>query len=301
MKLPIWAPFLQLHCVYAICLSFKFLYKHSSPQSTYSNLIHCNIYHLTNGQRQTPKPQTPSVSSLMPLLSAKTNWTHIPPAPKNMTQMRKMTLKPQFLTFSKNAMVPLQSRAWLISIWKSFRWSGTTLAILYWTTTILAKQESLLILERMFCSWHSRFSSMAENGFLGKAIRNERANIWAHNNAICSHVIWVCLRSSRDQEAWNLCDDSHDGGEDGLWVVLVCPLCEGCYIQQGNRNMQEVKRYFSRKHKLYGYKIEASILPNGLCTGLTPHYPGSTSDLEFFQKSVALIRRIWKFCLQIAK
>lgn len=59
-------------------------------------------------------------------------------------------------------------------------------------------------------------------------------------------------------------------------------------FQQSNRpsgNMTEGKKYFSGKHKLYGYKVELSVLPIGICIGCTKHYPGSVSDLEIFRQN----------------
>ena len=53
-------------------------------------------------------------------------------------------------------------------------------------------------------------------------------------------------------------------------------------------SMEEGKRFYSGKHKLYGYKVEVSVLPNGLAIGCTQHYPGSVSDFEIFQR-----RREW--------
>lgn len=48
-------------------------------------------------------------------------------------------------------------------------------------------------------------------------------------------------------------------------------------------SLQEAKRYYSAKHKLYGYKVEVSVLPNGYAIGCTRHYPGSESDVKIFQ------------------
>ena len=36
-------------------------------------------------------------------------------------------------------------------------------------------------------------------------------------------------------------------------------------------SIEEGKRYFSSKHKLYGYKVDVSVLPNGLALDMTPH------------------------------
>ena len=48
-------------------------------------------------------------------------------------------------------------------------------------------------------------------------------------------------------------------------------------------SMAEGKKYFSGKHKLYGYKVEVSVLPNGFAIGCTKHHPGSVADLEIFR------------------
>lgn len=56
-------------------------------------------------------------------------------------------------------------------------------------------------------------------------------------------------------------------------------------FHQTNRptgNMQEGKEYYSGKHKLYGYKTEVSVLPNGQAIGCTKPYPGSVSDIDIF-------------------
>ena len=45
-------------------------------------------------------------------------------------------------------------------------------------------------------------------------------------------------------------------------------------------NMQEGKLYFSKKHNLYGYKVEVTVRPNGIASSYSKHYPGSTSDIN---------------------
>ena len=60
-------------------------------------------------------------------------------------------------------------------------------------------------------------------------------------------------------------------------------------FQQSNRptgNMQEGKKYFSGKHKLYGYKTEVSVLRIGLAINYTAHYPGSVSDIDIFKNNI---------------
>lgn len=57
---------------------------------------------------------------------------------------------------------------------------------------------------------------------------------------------------------------------------------------QANRpsgNHQESKPYFSNKHKQYGYKMEASVLPNGLLVNYFGHFPGSVSDITILKKN----------------
>ena len=49
-------------------------------------------------------------------------------------------------------------------------------------------------------------------------------------------------------------------------------------------SMEEGKKYFSGKHKQYGYKVEVSVLPNGLALCCSEHEPGSVSDLTLFQR-----------------
>ena len=54
-------------------------------------------------------------------------------------------------------------------------------------------------------------------------------------------------------------------------------------FQQAKRpsgNMQEAKNIFSSKHKLYGFKVEVSVLPNGFAAGCSEHFAGSVSDID---------------------
>ncbi|ETV79558.1 hypothetical protein H257_06822 [Aphanomyces astaci] len=44
----------------------------------------------------------------------------------------------------------------------------------------------------------------------------------------------------------------------------------------------EQKHYFSGKHKLYGFKIEASVSPECLLVDMSPHEAWSVSDLNMF-------------------
>ena len=44
--------------------------------------------------------------------------------------------------------------------------------------------------------------------------------------------------------------------------------------------MQEGKKYFIGKHKLYGFKTEVSVRPNGIAVACSKHYPGFVCDLN---------------------
>lgn len=60
-------------------------------------------------------------------------------------------------------------------------------------------------------------------------------------------------------------------------------------FQQTNRqsrNHQESKLYFSAKHMLYGFKVEVSVLLNGLAIGSSLQRPGSISDLTMFGEAI---------------
>lgn len=61
----------------------------------------------------------------------------------------------------------------------------------------------------------------------------------------------------------------------------------GFSLQQAYRPsgiVPEVNKYFGRKHKLYGYKVEASVSPSRLAIHATVHYAESVSDLTILQK-----------------
>ncbi|KAH9106588.1 hypothetical protein AeMF1_017852 [Aphanomyces euteiches] len=56
----------------------------------------------------------------------------------------------------------------------------------------------------------------------------------------------------------------------------------------------DVKRYFSGKHKMYGYKIEASVSPAGAYVMMSTHRPDSVSDMSIFLERVAMHRQAVK-------
>lgn len=50
-------------------------------------------------------------------------------------------------------------------------------------------------------------------------------------------------------------------------------------------NHQESKHYFSNKHKIYGYKTEVSVVPNGLAIGCIDHRQRSVADVVIIRKN----------------
>lgn len=63
-----------------------------------------------------------------------------------------------------------------------------------------------------------------------------------------------------------------------------------CKVQKVNRpssqNFTKAKKYFSEKHKEYGYKTEISVLSIGPCIFSTPHKPASTQDISIFWDNI---------------
>lgn len=56
-------------------------------------------------------------------------------------------------------------------------------------------------------------------------------------------------------------------------------------LQQANRHfedLEEGQRYFSGKYKLYGFKLEVSVLSIGLVVGRSEIFLGSVSDADIF-------------------
>lgn len=66
----------------------------------------------------------------------------------------------------------------------------------------------------------------------------------------------------------------------------MCRYATDVTFQQSYRpggSLQESKRYFSGKHKLYGFKVEVSVLPNGQAVSTSQHEPGSVSDIAIMR------------------
>ena len=68
-------------------------------------------------------------------------------------------------------------------------------------------------------------------------------------------------------------------------------------FQQANRPSGmhlESKKYFSNRQKMYGYKTEVSVLPNGIALACSDHDPGSVSYLAMFRSMAHFHRRATK-------
>ena len=67
----------------------------------------------------------------------------------------------------------------------------------------------------------------------------------------------------------------------------MCRYATDVTFQQSYKpggSLEGVTKVFSGKHKLYGFKVEASVLPNGLAISVSNHYPGSVSDIEIMRE-----------------
>ena len=76
-----------------------------------------------------------------------------------------------------------------------------------------------------------------------------------------------------------------------LKYILYAMYATDVTFQKSNRpaeNNQESKRYLSGNHKLYGYKVEVSVLPNGMALEFSLHQPGSVSDIAIFREAFDL-------------
>ncbi|ETO77538.1 hypothetical protein F444_07280, partial [Phytophthora nicotianae P1976] len=59
-------------------------------------------------------------------------------------------------------------------------------------------------------------------------------------------------------------------------------------FQQSNMPIGQMKErgaYYSAKHHLHGYKVEVSVLPNGLALNCTAHYPGREADIQILRNN----------------
>ncbi|KAF0702493.1 hypothetical protein AaE_015892 [Aphanomyces astaci] len=85
-------------------------------------------------------------------------------------------------------------------------------------------------------------------------------------------------------------DEKHKRFKNFLMALYAVDVT----FQQTNtpaESFAEKKRYFSKKHGLYGVKVEASVLPNGLCVNVTSAVPGSHADISICQSNEAFSHR----------
>lgn len=98
-----------------------------------------------------------------------------------------------------------------------------------------------------------------------------------------AYDIWVDTVSS-EYRMPKLCDDG-TLFKDFEYAIEAIDVT----FQQSNRpsgNIQEGKLYFSGKHKLYGFKVEVAVKPNGLASNASRHYAGSVSDISILSKRI---------------
>lgn len=65
-------------------------------------------------------------------------------------------------------------------------------------------------------------------------------------------------------------------------------------FQQSNQPMEnndETRAWYSKKHKLFSYETEVSVLPNGLAINCSPHPRGKIADIEMFRSNIAFHKR----------
>jgi len=80
----------------------------------------------------------------------------------------------------------------------------------------------------------------------------------------------------------------------GSWDILAQPFkIKGPTFERMITRFLPIicKRYFSGKHKLYGYKMELTVRSNGLASSYSKHYPGSVSDFNIFKQRLEKHKR----------
>ena len=61
-----------------------------------------------------------------------------------------------------------------------------------------------------------------------------------------------------------------------------------------NGTFMDAKRYFSGKHKLYGFKVECAVSPQGYAVYVSKHYPGSVNDKVICEQNISTHRKMLK-------
>ena len=78
--------------------------------------------------------------------------------------------------------------------------------------------------------------------------------------------------------------DKHKLNKYKMCLYALDVTCQQSYRPGGS--LEESKRYFSGKQKLYGYKTEVAVLPNGIAIHCPAHEPGSVADIEIFRRNL---------------
>lgn len=86
------------------------------------------------------------------------------------------------------------------------------------------------------------------------------------------------------------CDDRFTSFPHALYATDVI-------FTHANRpvgTMRDARPYYSAKHKLHGYKTEMSVLPNGICIGISKHRRGGVPDIEIFKENLSFHETVLK-------
>ena len=126
-------------------------------------------------------------------------------------------------------------------------------------------------------------------GFSFSVISYQALNVRRVGYKICSHVFGKFF-------------DKNVLGQLVQYFVTSLSISNKCFkyypcvryatdvtFQQSNRpsgSLEEGKEFYSGKHKLYGYKVEVSVLPIRLAIQCTDHFPGSVADINIFHKDM---------------
>ena len=120
-------------------------------------------------------------------------------------------------------------------------------------------------------------------GSVGSHVSDQKFNLYSPYSRIYGKDLRICVdRFVTKYDAHFSMDELQEKGT----LFQNFPFCLEAIdvtFQQANRpsgNMQEGKVYFSGKHKLYGYKVEVAVRPNGIASDFSKHYPGSVSDVS---------------------
>ncbi|RHY46847.1 hypothetical protein DYB37_014070 [Aphanomyces astaci] len=111
-------------------------------------------------------------------------------------------------------------------------------------------------------------------------------------------MLFMTLVTLKHAGTWDILSASFDEGAATFsnrinqFIRVLHPYLVRKYIdEQGMKtapavSFGEKKTYFSKKHGLYGHKVEGSVAPNDLAINVTNCAVGSTSDFEMFKANL---------------